>query len=102
MIRSQLAILTGYQELYLAMLDAAQAALMAHGISAPSPVKVPELLKTIKVKTSIIKIFKEAYKTFKKIEHRKTNKITGKKYDAWLKKANKFNKEMEKKLNKKL
>jgi hypothetical protein len=84
------------------MLDAAQATLMAYGVVAPSPRKVPDMLKTIKVPTTQIKTFKEMQRVFKKIEHRELLKITGKQYDTYLKKAEAFNKELEKKLKKKL
>lgn len=102
MTKSRLNVLSAYQELYLSMLDAAQATLMAHGVVAPAPRKVPEMLKTIKISTAQIKNFKEMQRVFKKIEHRDLTKITGKQYDNYLTKAKSFNKTMEKKLKKKL
>ncbi|MBN1924051.1 MAG: nucleotidyltransferase domain-containing protein [Nanoarchaeota archaeon] len=102
MTRSKLNLLSAFQELYLGMLDASQATLMAYGVVAPSPEKVPELLKGIKVEASLAKIFSDMQKIFKNIEHRELMKITGKDYDAYLKKAEKFNNAMEKKLKKKI
>lgn len=102
LVKSKINLLSAYQELYLSTLDAAQATLMAHGIVAPSPVKVPDMLKTIKIPAPTIKIYKDMYSLFKKIEHRELLQITGKQYDTYLKKTISFNKVMEKKLKKKL
>lgn len=100
--KSKINLLAAFQELYLSMLDASQATIMAHGLVAPNPIKVPDMLKSIKVKTNTIKLFKEMYKRFKQIEHRELLKMTGKEYDLFLKKTNKFNKIMETKLRKKI
>ncbi|MDD5054099.1 MAG: hypothetical protein PHG04_01810, partial [Candidatus Nanoarchaeia archaeon] len=101
MLKSRINLLSSAQELYLAMLDASQAALMSYGQVAPSPSKIPELLKGIKTDNKFIKIFSSMQEIFKNIEHRKLTDLAGKKYDDLLKKANIFNKEMEKKLKKK-
>ncbi len=100
--KSKVNILAAFQELYLSMLDAAQATIMAYGLVAPSPVKVPNMLKSIKIESKHIEMFKKMYKIFKKIEHRELNKMSGKQYDEYYEIAKKFNKEMEKKLKKKL
>lgn len=100
--RSKLDLLSSFQELYLSMIDSAQATMMAYGIVAPSPKKIPELLKTIKASKTIISYFKEIQKLAKKIEHRENIKIDGKKYDECYKKTTTFNKDMEKKLQKKI
>lgn len=102
MTRSKLNLLAAFQELYLAMLDATSATLMAYGTVAPSPEKMPEMLKGIKIDNNQIKVFSEMQKLFKKIEHREPVKITGKEYDSYLIKAEKYNKTLEAKLKKKI
>jgi len=102
LLRSKINLLSSVQELYLAMLDASQATLMSYGQVAPSPTKIPELLKGMKIEAKLIKIFSEMQILFKKIEHRELNDLTGKKYDELRKKADLFIKEMEKKLKKKI
>jgi len=102
LLKSKINLLSSVQELYLSILDASQATLMAHNIVAPSPRNIPELLKSIKVKSEHVKIFEEIQTLFKKIEHREVVNITGKKYDEFLSKATKFNKLMETKLKQKL
>ncbi|PIU60946.1 hypothetical protein COS83_05255 [archaeon CG07_land_8_20_14_0_80_38_8] len=101
-IMSKLNLLSAFQELYLSMLDAAQATIMAYGAVAPSPEKVPDLLKGIKIPASQITNFRKMQLVFKKVEHRELNKMTGKEYDAYKKKAESFNKLMEAKLRKKI
>ncbi|VVB76110.1 Uncharacterised protein [Candidatus Tiddalikarchaeum anstoanum] len=95
-------LLSAAQELYLSALDASQSTLMAYGQVPPSPDKVPLMLKGIKVDAKSVKLFVDLQKLFKKIEHRDLTKITGKDYDAYLKKTISFNKVMEDKLKKKI
>ena len=102
MLRSRINMLSSAQELYLAMLDASQATLMSYGQVAPSPVKIPELLKGMKVSNDLVNIFSNMQKLFKDIEYRKVNEVSGKEYDSLLKKADIFNREMEKRLKKKI
>jgi predicted nucleotidyltransferase len=102
MLRSKINLLSSVQELYLAMLDASQAMLMSYGQVAPSPVKIPELLKGLKVNVTLIKIFSSMQKLFKDIEYKRINELSGKEYDVLVKKANSFNKEMEKRLKQKI
>ncbi|MDD4354173.1 MAG: hypothetical protein PHN56_07005 [Candidatus Nanoarchaeia archaeon] len=102
MLRSRINLLSSAQELYLAMLDASQAVLMSYGQVAPSPSKIAELLRGIKVNEELINIFSDIQKLFKDIEYRKVNELSGKEYDILLNKANLFNKEMEKRLKKKI
>ena len=102
MHRSRINLLSASQELYLAMLDASQAALMSYGQVAPGPAKVAEMLKGIKVSDELAGIFSGMHKVFKDIEYRKLTEISGKDYDKMLEKSNVFNKEMEKRLKKKI
>ena len=102
MNRSKINVLSAAQELYLACLDASQAALMAYGQVAPSPSKVAGLLKGMKVSDELIGIFSKLQKTFKGIEHRKINDLSGKDFDGLKADAKHFIKEMEKRLKKKI
>lgn len=101
-LRSKINLLSSVQELYLAMLDASQAMLMSYGQVAPSPVKIPDLLKGLKVNDDLIDIFSDLQKLFKDIEYRRINELSGKEYDDLVKKSNVFIKEMEKRLKKKI
>ena len=101
-LRSKINLLSSVQELYLAMLDASQAMLMSYGQVAPSPVKVPELLKGLKVNSELITSFSNMQKLFKDIEYRRVTELSGKVYDGLSKKSNVFIKEMEKRLKKKI
>lgn len=100
--RSRINLLSAVQELYLSALDASQSTLMAYGIVAPSPDNVAEMLKGIKVDSKLVKIYSDLHKVFKKIEHQELTKMTGKDYDAFLKKSAVFNGAMEEKLKKKV
>ncbi len=102
MTRSRINLLNSMQELYLSMVDASHATLMAYDLSPPSPDYIPEMLEKINLGKRYIDFFKDMQKVFKKIEHRELGTISGENYDSALSKTKKFNNVLEKKMKKKL
>lgn len=87
-------------DLYWAVINSAHAALMHHGEVPPSPEHVVEimketLLKEKKVSKESLKTMEEMYALFKDITTRKKRKVSGKEYDIYRIKAEKFVKEMD-------
>ena len=92
------------EDLYLAMIDAAQAVLMYIGVGPPVP-KV--IVKEIRKHLVDAKLLEEEYaKTLedvidfrKRVEHKETKGITGEKVDDWIKRAEKYINRFEKLLS---
>jgi predicted nucleotidyltransferase/uncharacterized protein (UPF0332 family) len=92
-------------DLYWSVINSAHAALMHHGEVPPSPEHVVEimrrtLVKEKKVSAESIKTMEEMYALFKGITTRSKKDFTGKEYDIYRKKAEKFVKEMDKYIRK--
>jgi predicted nucleotidyltransferase len=88
-------------ELYWAVINAAHAALMHYGEVPPSPDHVAEIMKRTlirdkKITVTSVKTMEDMYKIFKGITHRKIGGISGKEYDSYRIKVDKFVKEMDK------
>jgi predicted nucleotidyltransferase len=93
-------------DLYWGVINAAHAALMHYGEVPPSPEHVPALLEKTLVKEKEVsreslKTVKEMYKLFKDITRRRKQTFTGKEFDLYKKKADKFVKEMDRYIVKK-
>ena len=87
-------LLQGTLDLYWAVIDSAQAAIMKSGRLPPTPARVSEQLQHL-VKEGLI--YKEApkvmdmfYKLSKNILHKKTTDISGKDYEFYYKKSKEF------------
>jgi len=84
------------EDLYYAMLNPAQAALMLYGITPPTPKETIELMDEIFVKKEklieekYVKILEEIRRYYKDIEHGKIKKIEGKEIDRLLKNADEY------------
>jgi len=92
--------LEALSNIYTAVIDAAESALMARGISFFIPKEIPKLLdkeffrkKLISKKT--LEAFKEVYNAYKAYEHGEIEEINGKKLDELIKKADIFISEMQ-------
>ncbi|MBU2634098.1 MAG: hypothetical protein KJ674_02535 [Nanoarchaeota archaeon] len=78
------------EDLFYAIMNPAQAALMLYGIAPPTPKETIRLLREIFVKKEkmleekYVKILEDMYKYFKDIEHGKTKEISGKDIDKLL------------------
>ena len=78
------------EDLFYAILNPAQAALMLYGVSPPTPKETINLLREIFVKKEklleekYVKILEDIYKYFKDIEHGKTKEVSGKDIDKLL------------------
>ncbi len=90
------------EDLYYAVLNPSQAALMLYGIPPPTPKEAIQLLNDIFVKKE--KLLEKKYvdtvdqirKLYKDIEHQKIKKISGKQIDDLLKKAEEYMARMRK------
>ncbi|MEM2478968.1 MAG: hypothetical protein QXJ92_02120 [Candidatus Pacearchaeota archaeon] len=86
-------------DIYSAVIDAAEGALMARGISFFVPKELPELLDRVflkekKIGKKTIEIFKRIYSAYKDYEHEE-KMISGKELDGLLKAADFFIDEMQ-------
>lgn len=89
------------EDLYYAMLDAAQAVLMYVGVGPPAPkVAVREVRKHLVdnglLEEDYVKMLEDVINFRKKVEHKEIKKISGKEVDEWIKKAEKYVKRFEK------
>ncbi len=90
------------EDLYYAILNPAQAALMLYGIAPPTPKETIELLDKILVKqeklleVKYVKILENIRKYYKEIEHGKVKEVTGKDIDDLLKNAEDYLKRIKK------
>ena len=94
-------VLQGVVNLYWATIDAAHAALMKLGETAPSPEHVADLLQVRMVNEGLLKkkhvqTMKFFYETYKNIAHRKIKHISGKEFDEYYEKADEFIREIKK------
>jgi len=79
-------IMQGALDLYWAGIDSAHAALMKQGVMPENPSRIADLINEHlvlkgKVNKKCVDIMKELYLTSKKILHRDTKELSGKKYD---------------------
>ena len=93
-------------DLYWCVINSAHAALMHHGEVPPSPEHVVDVMKATlvkdkKISAESVKTMDEVYKLFKDITIGSKREFTGKEYDIYSKKAEKFMKEMDKYIRKK-
>ena len=78
------------EDLYYAVLNPAQAVLMAYGVNPPTPVETINLLREIFVKKEklleekYVKLLEEIRDYYKKIEHSKVKEVEGKEIDRLL------------------
>ena len=82
-------------DLYWAVIDAAQAALMRQGEIPPTPEHVADLLEQKLVKKKLLEhkyvtIMRHFYKTMKMITHREVKEIKGEEYDKYYTAAEDF------------
>ena len=94
-------VLQAALDLYWAVVDAAHAALMKVGEVPPSPSHIASLMDKKLVKERLCSkrssdTMDFFYKLSKKITHRELQKITGKEFDDYKKRAEEFIKDMEK------
>jgi len=87
-------------DLYWSVINSAHAALMHHGEVPPSPDHVAAMLqqtliKEKKISKESLKTMQEMYALFKGITSRSKKTVTGKEYDAYRVKADRFVKEMD-------
>lgn len=98
-------LLSSGVDLYWSVINSAHAALMHYGEVPPSPEHVVEIMKKTlvkdkKVSKESVKTMDEMYKLFKAITTRTKKSFSGKEYDAYRIKAEKFVKEMDKYIRK--
>jgi len=92
------------EDLYLAMMDAAQAVLMYVGVGPPAPkVIVKEVRKHLVdaklLENEYAKALEDVIEFRKRVEHKEIKGITGKEVDDWIKRAEKYVKRFEKLLS---
>ncbi|MBI4144065.1 hypothetical protein HY486_02365 [Candidatus Woesearchaeota archaeon] len=88
-------ILQACIDLYWACIDSAHAAIMKHGDVPGSPSQVGDILRVTLVKQGRLKkyfadIFDDLYALQKDITHRRVQRVSGKQYDEYKKKADDF------------
>jgi predicted nucleotidyltransferase len=93
-------------ELYWCVVNSAHAALMHYGEIPPSPKDVPKIMQRTLVKDKLVskeavKVMSDMHQLYKDITTRKKRDFTGKDFDLYRKKAQKFMNEMEKFIRKK-
>ncbi len=93
------------EDLYYAMIDAAQAVLMYLGIGPPAPKVIVKEVRKHLVDAGLLeeeyaKMLEDVINFRKKVEHKEIKKISGKEVDEWIKKAEKYVKRFEKLLSK--
>ena len=86
-------------DLYWAVIDAAHAALMRHGVIPPTPEHVADLLEQKLVKKKLLEhkyvtTMRHFYKIMKMITHREIKGIKGEEYERYYKSAEEFVKRM--------
>ena len=88
-------------DLYYAILNPSQAALMLYGVSPPTPKETIDLLNEIFVKKEKllkkedVEILEKIRKYYKDIEHKKIKTITGKEIDSLLEDSRKYLKKID-------
>jgi len=92
-------VLSGFVDLYWAVMDSSHAALMAYNQTPPTPEHVSTMIQEQFVKkkmapSSLAVTAKKFYDIMKKIEHHEIKRITGKEFDAYAKEALEFTKQM--------
>ena len=103
--RSKSAEASAIEGVYWAMVDGAQAALMAAEQIPPSPEHIPRMLDEVFVETKnlkmkYVKMFKSIYTLHRKISHGQINNIEGDRIDEWQDRAEKFVQEMNRLVDK--
>lgn len=93
------------EDLYYAMLDAAQAVLMYIGVGPPPPKVAPREVRKHLVENKLLnekyaKMLEDIIEFRKSVEHKEKKKISGKEVDEWIKKTEDYVKEMIKLLKK--
>jgi len=89
------------EDLYYALLDAAQAVLMYIGVAPPVPKLVAGEIRKHLVDTGLLeeeyaKTFEDVFEFRKNVEHKEIKDITGKEVDEWIEKAEKYVERFEK------
>jgi len=90
------------EDLYYAILNPAQAALMLYGVSPPTPVETINLMRDIFVKREKlfdekhVKLLEDVRKFYKGIEHGKLKEVSGKQIDDFLVKSKDYLKAIKK------
>jgi uncharacterized protein (UPF0332 family)/predicted nucleotidyltransferase len=83
------------EDLYMAMTDASQAALMFVGVGPPPPKQISTKLRDHFVKPKLLdekyaKMYQDVFVFRKKVEHKEIKDVTGKEVDEWIKKTEDF------------
>jgi uncharacterized protein (UPF0332 family) len=90
------------EDLYYAILNPAQAALMLYGVNPPTPKETIELMREIFVKKekllteSNVKLLEDVRQFYKDIEHGKLKEVSGKQIDDFLNKSKEYLKSIKK------
>ena len=92
------------EDLYLAMIDAAQSLLMYIGIGPPAPKVIVNEIRKHLVDAKLLedeyaKALEDVIDFRKRVEHKEIKNITGKEVDEWIEKAEKYVNRFEKLLN---
>ena len=92
------------EDLFYAMLDAAQAVLMYIGIGPPAPKTAAKEVRKHLVEAGLLeeeyaKMLEDVCVFRKKVEHKEVDDISGKEVDEWIKKTEKYIKRFEKLLS---
>ncbi len=101
MLRARIKTLSAIEDFYWAMIDAAQAALMIHGKTPPSPEHISQLLtdnfvKHRKLHQRYVDWYNELYHLTHAIKNNRVQRISGEEYDKWAKRTTEFTKVLEK------
>ncbi|HLC51077.1 MAG TPA: nucleotidyltransferase domain-containing protein [archaeon] len=93
------------EDVYMAMLDAAQALLMYVGVGPPPPKRAGAELRKHLVTNGLLeeeypKMMDDVIDFRKKVEHKEINEVSGKEVDDWIEKGDRFVKKMEELLHK--
>jgi predicted nucleotidyltransferase/uncharacterized protein (UPF0332 family) len=94
-LRSKLSELNSIEGLYWAMVDSAHAALIAQGVSPPSPEHIPHYLKELfvdskKLKAKYVEWYRDLLTLHKKIAHGEIKDLKGVEIDNWQEKTQGF------------
>jgi len=89
------------EDLYYALLDAAQAVLMYIGVGPPAPKTAAKEVKEHLVDTGLleeeyVKLLEDIYIFRKKVENKEIKDVSGKEVDEWIKKSEKYVERFEK------
>ena len=100
LLRARVKALSAIEDLYWAMVDSSQAALMMVGHIPPSPEHIPELLQDTfvsknKLKSVYVNWYKELYSFYHDIKNHKISSISGEDYNKWYKRTTEFTKVLE-------